>query len=81
MRFGGRVQPIDRVGRERDRGVEPEAVGGADDVVVDRLRHADDRDAQLAELVGDRQRAVAADDDQRVEPQPAEDLEDAIRVV
>ena len=38
VRFGGRVQPIDRVGRERHRGVEPETVRRADDVVVDRLR-------------------------------------------
>ena len=45
VRFGRRVQAIDRVGREVDGGVEPEAVRGADDVVVDRLRDADDRDA------------------------------------
>ena len=50
VRFGRRVQPIDGVGREGDRGVEAETVGGADDVVVDGLRHADDRDAALAEL-------------------------------
>ena len=38
VRFGGRVQPIDRVGREGDRRVEAETVRRADDVVVDRLR-------------------------------------------
>jgi hypothetical protein len=47
VRLGGRVQPIDGVGREIDGGVEAETVGGADDVVVDRLRDADDRDAAL----------------------------------
>ena len=64
-----------------DRRVEPEAVRRADDVVVDRLRHADDRHAALAELVRDRQRAVAADDDERAEPHLVEHLDDAIGVV
>ena len=36
---------------------------------------------QLVELVGDGQRAVAADDDQRVEAHLVEHLDDAIRVV
>ncbi len=67
VRLGRRVQPIDGVGGEADGGVEPERVGRADDVVVDRLGHADQRDAHLGELVGDGQRAVAADDDQPVE--------------
>ena len=75
VRLGGRVQPIDRVGREGDRRVEAETVRRADDVVVDRLRHADDRHAQLAELVGDGQRAVAADGDERVEAQLVEHLD------
>ena len=47
VRLGGGVQPIDGVGREVDGGVEAETVGGADDVVVDRLRDADDRNAAL----------------------------------
>ena len=81
VRFGGRVQAIDRVGREVDGRVEPEAVRGADDVVVDRLWHADDGDAALAELVCDREGAVAADHDQRVEPDLVKHLADAIRVV
>ena len=53
VRLGGRVEPVDRVGRERHGGVEPEAVGRADDVVVDRLRDADDRNAALVEVVRD----------------------------
>ena len=36
---------------------------------------------RLAELVGDGQRAVAADDDQRAEPHLVEHLDDAIGVV
>ena len=81
MGLGGRVQTVDRVGGERHRGVEAEAVGGADDVVVDRLRHADDRDAPGAEPVSDGQRAIAADDDQRVELHLVEHLDDTVRVV
>ncbi len=51
VRLGGGVQPIDGVGREIDGGVEAETVGGPDDVVVDRLRDADDRDAAVVEPV------------------------------
>jgi hypothetical protein len=81
VRFGGRVQAIDGVGREIDGGVEAETVGGPDDVVVDRLRNADDGDAAMIEPVGDRQRAIAADDDQRVEAHLVKHLDDAIGVV
>ena len=45
VRLGGRVQAVDRVGRDLDGGVEAERVVGAVEVVVDRLRHADDRHA------------------------------------
>src|SRR5262249_17178494 len=41
----------------------------------------DDRNAAVVEAVGDRQRAVAADDDQRIESHLVEHLDDAIRVV
>ena len=59
----------------------PKQFGRADDVVVDGLGHADERNARLAELVGDGERAVAADDDQRVEPHLVEHLDDALGVV
>ena len=81
MRFGRRVQPIDRVGREADGGVEAETARRADDVVVDGLRHADERNAFLVELVRDGQRAVAADAHERVELHLAEHLDHAIGVV
>ena len=81
VRFGGGVQAIDRVGGEAHRGVEAERVRRLDDVVVDGLGHADERHAALVELVRDGQRAVAADDDQRVELQLVEHLDAARRVV
>ncbi len=45
--LGGGVQAVDGVGRDLDGGVEAERHVGADDVVVDRLRHTDDRQAAL----------------------------------
>ena len=66
--LGRRVQPVDGVGGDLHRGVEAERDVGALDVVVDRLRDADDRQAVLGvQPAGDRQRAVAADDDDGVE--------------
>ena len=68
VRLGGRVQAVDRLGRDRDRGVEPERVVGAVQVVVDRLRDADDREGVLrVQLRGDAERVLAADRDERVE--------------
>ena len=43
--------------------------------------HADDGDALQVELVRDAERAVAADDDQRVQPHLVERLDHPIRVV
>ena len=40
--LGRRVQPVDRIGRDLHRGVEAEREVGRRQVVVDRLRHADD---------------------------------------
>ncbi len=81
VRFGRGVQAIDRFGRKADRRVEAETARRADDVVVDRLRHADERDAFLVELVRDGQRAVAADAHERVEVVLLEHLHDAVGVV
>ena len=44
VRLGGGVQPVDRVRRGLHRGVEPERQLRGGEVVVDRLRHADDAD-------------------------------------
>jgi hypothetical protein len=67
VRFRRRVQPIDGIGREAHRGVEAEGARGLDDVVVDRFRDTDEWDAPPVELVRDRERAVAADHDQRIQ--------------
>ena len=80
MRLGGRMQPINGVCCERHRGVESETVGRADDIVVDRLRDADEWDADLAELVGNRQRAVAADDHKGVERHLLKHFDDPLGV-
>ena len=77
VRLRGGVQAIDRLGRDGDRGVEAECRLGAAEIVVDRLRHADDRHPLLEEARGDPERAVAADRDQRVAAdlvEPAHDL-------
>ncbi len=67
--LGGRVQAVDRLGHDRDGGVEAERVVGRREVVVDRLRHADDRRALLGVQPGrDAERVLAADRDQPVEP-------------
>ena len=68
VRLGRRVQPVDRLGRDRDRGVEAERLVGRREVVVDRLRNADDGQAVLAvEPRCDAERVLAADRDQPVE--------------
>ena len=64
-----------------DRGVETETARRADDVVVDRLRHADDGNAFQVELVRDAERAVAADHDERLQAHLVKRVDDAIRIV
>jgi hypothetical protein len=81
VRFGRRMQAIDGVGGEVDRCVESKTAGGTDDVVVDRFRYADDRDALLRELMCDGQRPVAADDDEGVEAELVKIFDNARRVV
>ena len=81
MRFGRGVKAIDRIGGEVDCRIESETARRPDDVVIDRLRDADQRYAHLVELVRDGKRAVAADADQRVERHLAEHVDDALRVI
>jgi hypothetical protein len=81
VRFSGRVQPVDRFGREADRGVEPETARRSEDVVVDGLRNADEWDAFLVELVRNRERPIAADAHERVEAVLLEHVHDAVRVI
>ena len=64
-----RVQPVDRLGDDRDGGVETEGVVGRREIVVDRLRHAHDRGALLGEEPrGDAEGVLSADRDEPVEP-------------
>ncbi len=67
VRLGRRVQPVDRLHRDVDSGVEAERVVGRAEVVVDRLRYADDVHAQLGELRRDAERVLATDRDERVD--------------
>ena len=75
VRFGRRVEPVDEVGGDLDRGVEPEGVLRARDVVVDRLRDPDDRSSQLGEGMRRAERSIATDDDEAVELPAARGLE------
>ena len=67
VRLGGAVQPVDRLGRDAERGVVAECHVGAVDVVVDRLGHAHDRDVLLGQPMRGGQRALAADRDEHVD--------------
>ena len=62
------VQPVDGIGRDLHRGVEAEGEVGGGEVVVDRLGHADHRDARLvAQPGGHAEGVLAADGDERVD--------------
>ena len=66
--LGGRVEAVDRLHRDVDRGVEAEGVVGGAEVVVDRLRHADHLDAgSSCSRDGGAERVLAADRDQAVD--------------
>ena len=68
VRLRRRVQAIDRVAGDLHRGVEPEGLVGAADVVVDRLRDAEDRQLVVG-VQADRgaERVLAADGYEPVE--------------
>src|ERR1044072_8164390 len=67
VRRGGRVQAVDGLGGDADRGVETEGERRAGQVVVDRLRHTDDRHPLVPRGVGGAYRAVPARGYQRVD--------------
>ena len=67
VRLGGRVQAVDRLGRDLHRGLKAEREVRRVEVVVDRLGHADGRKAGLEELARHAERVVAADRDQHVD--------------
>ncbi len=61
------MQPVDGLGGDVDRCVEAEGEVGATQVVVDRLGHSDDVDAQVGEPGRDPQGVLAADGDEGVD--------------
>ena len=68
VRLGRGVEPVDRLGRDRHRGVEADRGVGADNVVVDRLGDADDgQPRRHRHLACGLEGAVAADADEAVE--------------
>ena len=73
------MEAVDRLGRDRDGGIEAERVVGAREVVVDRLRDTHDGEAVLAmQAGGHAERVLAADRDQRVEAFGREMREDGV---
>jgi len=66
---------IDRFRRKADRGIESEGAIGPDDVIVNRLWHADERHPELMKLVGDCQGPVTTDHHHRVQVQSLEGIE------
>ena len=64
--FRGGVQAIDGFGGYRHRGHEPKGEVGRRQIIVDCLRHGDDRNAAVAEPLRDAKRSVAPDGDQPV---------------
>jgi hypothetical protein len=76
-----RVEAVDGLARDAEGGVEPEGDVGAAEVVVDRLRDAQDRGTVAVELVGGAERVLAADRDQAVDLEVGERLPGAFRAL
>ena len=81
VRRRGGEQPVDALGRDLDGGVEAERRVGLVEVVVDRLRHADHPHPGVGQPPRDRQRAVAADRDQRLDAGVAEQADELVGAV
>ena len=64
MRFGGRVEPVDCFGDDRDGGVKAKSLVGALNVIVDGLGHADHFDPFGGECPSDTQGVLTAHGDQ-----------------
>jgi len=72
---------VDGFGGREDRGIEAERLVGPIEVVVDRLRHADDFDPLAGVPVRHGHRAIPADRDQGIESEPLEVPDDLLRLV
>ena len=75
--LGGGVQPVDGVGGDLHRGVEPEREVGGRQVVVDRLGHTDDLHAFATEAGRDTEGVLAADGDEGVDALAGQRVEHA----
>ena len=60
---GSRMEPVERVGGTGHRRVESKRECRGAEIIVDRFWNADDGDAPFVKLLGDGERAVAADAD------------------
>jgi hypothetical protein len=78
VRVTGGAQAVHRLRRDTDGGVEAERVVRRVEVVVDRLRHADDAHARVGEALGGGQGALPADRDERIQAVLGHDLVDAV---
>ncbi len=81
VRLRGGVQAVDRLRRDLHRGLEAEGEVRRVEVVVDRLGHADGREARREELARDAERVVAADRDEHVDAALLERCEHALLAV
>ena len=79
--LGGGVQLVDGLHRRGDRGVEAEGRDRAADVVVDRLGTPTMRMPFSNRLLGDGQRPVATDGDERLDAQVARVVEQLVGAV
>ena len=74
MGAGGGPQAIDHLNGASDAGAEADAVVGARNVVVHGLGDANDAEAFFMEADSVAQRVVAADGNERVDPEPGKIL-------
>ena len=77
----GGVEAVDGVGRDLEGGVEAERHVRPAEVVVDRLRHADDRQPIRAQARRRAERVLSADDDQPVQLQVGQRRADPLGAV
>src|SRR3984885_7961745 len=64
--LGGGMETVDRLGRDAQRRVEAKRHVGGPEVVVDRLRYADDVHALAIQSVGDAEGVLTPDRDQTI---------------
>ena len=78
----GRLQPIQCLGRDADRGVKADGKFGQRHIVVDGFRDTDKRQpSQFHQAVQNLHRAVTADADQAVQAQTVDRLDDGSRPI